>query len=102
MAALSFRTRASGQQSLQRSRRSGNVRQLRIDVDRLQLLNLLEQRLRARARQLEVVAEPLPRSGKRRSICSGVVSLDSCARCEQLQLQMLTPHLRFLDSHDAA
>ncbi len=55
-----------------------------------------------RARQLEVVAEPLPRAGECRAIRGRVVPRDRRARREQQQLQMLTAQLRFFGGHDAA
>src|SRR6185295_9399513 len=89
IAAPSFRARTRGQQPLQRSRRSGDVRQLRIDVDGFELLNLLEQRLCVRAGQLEEISEPAARSSERFTIGDSVVPRDSRTCCKQQQLQML-------------
>src|SRR5262245_15648240 len=102
IAAASFRPRTRGHLPLQGSRRSGDVGERRIDIDGFELLDLLQQRLRARAGKLEVLAEPLPCTRERLAIRSGVVTRNRGARGKQEQLQMLATQLRLFDGHDAA
>jgi hypothetical protein len=69
--------------ALQAFRGFGNIGELRIDLDRFQQLNFLEQRLRGGRARIEEFAEPLARRGQRAAIRRLIVARDGAARREQ-------------------